>query len=218
MVLGIYGCGGQGRETFDLAKDIQDSASRWDRIVFIDDSGKYDTVNGAKTVSFNQFQIEYRKEQVEIVIAVGEPEIRRILREKCGNAGFKLGVLVHPSAKIGTDTILSPGVIVCYGSFISCNVKLRDNVLVQPNANIFHDSIVGSDSVISAFVSVAGACRVGSQTYIGLNASIREKTVIGSQTIVGMGSVVVRDIPDGVIALGNPARVIKNNEDRRVFR
>ena len=41
---------------------------------------------------------------------------------------------------------------------------------------------------------------------------------IGNDTIVGMASVVHRDIPDNVIALGNPARPMKNNDDHRVFR
>ena len=50
-----------------------------------------------------------------------------------------------------------------------------------------------------------------------MGALILEKVSVGSESIVGMGSVVYRDIPDGVIALGNPARVARKNEDKKVF-
>ena len=41
---------------------------------------------------------------------------------------------------------------------------------------------------------------------------VREGLTIGNNSIVGMGSVVFHDIPDGVVAVGNPARVVKKNE------
>ncbi len=47
---------------------------------------------------------------------------------------------------------------------------------------------------------------------------MRQGISIGNDTIVGMGSVVHRDIPNDVIALGNPARPMKKNEEHRVFR
>lgn len=50
-----------------------------------------------------------------------------------------------------------------------------------------------------------------------MGAPVRELLPIGESSIVGMGSVVHRDIPDGVIALGDPVRVAKRNEDKIVF-
>ena len=49
-------------------------------------------------------------------------------------------------------------------------------------------------------------------------AQIKEGLVIGSEVIVGMGSVVHYDIPDGMIALGNPARPMRRNVEKRVFK
>ena len=67
-------------------------------------------------------------------------------------------------------------------------------------------------------VNLGGAVTVGPQVYIGMGALIKEQLSIGANSIVGMGSVVHRDIPEGVIALGNPARVARLNEDRKVFK
>ena len=47
---------------------------------------------------------------------------------------------------------------------------------------------------------------------------IKEGTVIGKDAIVGMGSVVYNDIPDDVIAVGNPARPMRKNIDKKVFK
>ena len=64
---------------------------------------------------------------------------------------------------------------------------------------------------------MAGGCVVGCATYIGLSVPVKQGIKIGKNVVVGMGSVVVRDIPDNVIAMGNPARPMKNKDDSRVF-
>ena len=47
---------------------------------------------------------------------------------------------------------------------------------------------------------------------------IKERLTIGHSTIVGMGSVVYTDVPDGVVCVGNPARVSRRNTDKKVFK
>ena len=61
-------------------------------------------------------------------------------------------------------------------------------------------------------------CNVGNSVYVGMNVPIKEGITIGDKSIVGMGSCVLRDIPDGVVALGNPARAMKENDSYRVFK
>ena len=53
---------------------------------------------------------------------------------------------------------------------------------------------------------------------IGMGALIKEGLKIGTKSIVGMGSIVYRNVPDGMIALGNPARVARRNDDEKVFK
>jgi acetyltransferase-like isoleucine patch superfamily enzyme len=49
-------------------------------------------------------------------------------------------------------------------------------------------------------------------------SAIRENLNIGDHSIIGMGSMVFRDIPEKVIAIGNPARVMRKNENNKVFK
>ena len=218
MILGIYGSGGLGREVLDTAQKINNIAENWEKIVFINDFKKEKVVNGAMELTFDEFKTNFPSNSARIVIAVGEPKARQLLHDKVTSNGYDLHTLIHPSAFVGTETELGSGVIIQYGCFVSCNVKIGDNTLVQPNANVGHDSTIGRDAVISSVVTISGTCKIGDRTYIGVGVPVKENTIIGADSIIGMGSVVLRDIPDNVIALGNPARPMKDNENGRVFK
>ena len=218
MILGIYGSGGLGCEVLDTALRINDTTETWEKIVFIDDFRKEAVVNGAEVFTFDEFKCDFPFDNAKIVISVGEPMIRRTLREKVTSNGYRLQTVVHPSAFVGTETELGGGVIVQYGSFVSCNVKICDNVLIQPIATVGHNSTIGRDVVISSFAAISGICRIGEETYIGVSVPVKENISIGANSIVGMGSVVLRDIPENVVALGNPARAMKINESGNVFK
>lgn len=216
MVLGVYGSGGLGREIMDLAQIVKQSDTSIDNIFFIDDVTDKKTVNDINVFTFDNFCDEF-EHNAEIVVAVGEPEIRALLAEKVTEKGYRLRALIHPNAHVGTNAQIGEGAIICSGCFVSCNTKIGINTLMQPNAIVGHDSVIGNSSVISSFVVIAGNCFIGEKTYVGLSVSVIQNATIGSQTIIGMGSSVLRNIPDGVVALGNPARAIKNNDSKRVF-
>jgi sugar O-acyltransferase (sialic acid O-acetyltransferase NeuD family) len=217
--LGIYGCGGLGREILELARDINENDQKWDEAFFIDDVKRAAEIDGANVRSFEELLDLAAKEEIVIVIAIGEPAIRVALREKIANAGFSFSQpLIHPSAKVARDAKVEAGAIICYGSFVSSAAIVKSSALIQPSVCVGHDVTIGENCVISSFSALAGACSIGDNCYVGMNAAIREKTSIGAWSIVGMGSIVHSDLPEGVIAVGSPARVVKNNENRRVFR
>lgn len=60
---------------------------------------------------------------------------------------------------------------------------------------------------------------IGDDVWVGGNVVINPGVTIGNNVVIGSGSVVTKDIPDGVIAAGNPCRVIRKitNEDRRYW-
>ena len=95
---------------------------------------------------------------------------------------------------------------------------MEDNVFLGPGVMIGHDCMIHRNSQISSGVAFGGNCVVGEGVYIGMNVPVKEKIKIGANSVIGMGSVVSRDIPDNVIALGNPARVMKYKDDNKVFK
>lgn len=218
MILGVYGSGGLGREVLDITKTLNAIDRKWERMVFINDFKPVALINDTELFTFDEFKEAFSPDSAKVVIAIGEPKVRQIIRDRVSENGYSLQTLIHPTAFIGTDTQIGDGSVIQYGSFISCNVKIGTNVLVQPNASIGHDSVIGSDTVVSSYVAISGACTIGERVYIGINVPVRENLSIGADTIIGMGSTVLRDIPGNVIAYGNPACPIRNNESGYVFK
>lgn len=214
MKLAIYGAGGLGREVLELAQEINAAESRWDALCLIDDNPRFEQLSGYAVVPLNML----KPEEYEIVIAVGEPSLRRKLAQKIGDGGFRLTTLVHPDARISASCTLGEGCVVCYGAFISCDTVIGRNVHLQPNASLGHDCHIGQDSIISSYANLAGKCLVGERVFIGMNAVIRETTSIGDDSIVSMGAAVFNDIAPAMIVMGNPARAIRPNMEKKVFR
>jgi sugar O-acyltransferase (sialic acid O-acetyltransferase NeuD family) len=217
MILGVYGSGGLGREVFALAQQINAGGKRWSDLVYLDDFSGKDRMAQTRVVTFDQAKAEFSPDNVEICIAVGEPSARAALYDRIRDAGYTPATLIHPQIHIPEDTSVGLGAIINSGCFVSCGVNLGDNILLQPAASVGHDCRIGSHSVISTFVSLAGKCIIGTRTFIGMSVPVKEDTTIGDDVIVGMGSVVLRSIDAGMIALGNPARPISVNDKKRVF-
>ncbi len=218
MVLGIYGAGGLGREVFELASVINNNNKQWSEIIFIDDADEIDNPRNIRVLKFSDIINEFSGIDIEICIATGEPAIRKILYDKIIANGLELTTLVHPDVVIPHSTTIGKGTIICKFLSITCDIMIGNNVYIHPNVCIGHDSVIGEHTVVSSYVDVAGDCQIGSSTFLAINVCMRQGISIGNDTIVGMGSVVHRDIPNDVIALGNPARPMKRNEEHRVFR
>ena len=213
MALGIYGCGGAGRES----KEIAELLGHWDELVFIDDAYSNDYYKGIKRRNYEEFHREFGKSDAEIVISLGEPELKVKIYERLKKDGFAFANLIHPTAIVSPSAQIGNGLILKPHSLISSDAVVGNNVSIEENGIVGHDSVIGDHCQISANVVVAGGCTVGCATYIGLSVPIKQGIKIGKNAVIGMGSVVVRDIPDNVIAMGNPARPMKNKDDSRVF-
>lgn len=218
MILYIYCAGGFGKEVMDVARRKNAISHTWSEIKFIDDSLSETFKYGADVVKFDQLVGDGLISGGEFIIANGEPAIRRKIRQKLISHHADGGKLVDISSLVADTAVIEDGVVVTPLCSISSEAYLGHNACVNTMSIIGHDVRVGSNAVISSMVNLGGACVIGEDTYIGMGALIKEGVKIGSNSIVGMGSVVYNDVPDGVIALGNPARVMRNNTDQKVFK
>lgn len=216
-VLGIYGAGGLGREVCELANIINSKSPRWDNIIFISDFKETEEVNGVKVFSFEEAKEKY-KDYLEVVVAVGEPAVRKKLYEKVLEGQVTPATLIHPNVHVPSTTTVGKGTVIQFGCGISVNITIGNNVYMQPYVSLGHDDLIGDGCVLSCFSNFGGNISVGEYTYLGLSTCIKQGVTIGANTVLGMGSVVYNNIPDEVIALGNPARAMRANTERRVFK
>ena len=218
LTLYIYCAGGFGKEVFDTASKIYSVTSPTTEIKFVDDMLEANYHYESSVITFKDVLDCDGLSTGRFIIASGEPEVRRVVREKLLSFGACFTNLIDPSSIVSTTAVLEEGVIITRLCSISSAVHLRENSCVNTMSIVAHDVRVGENSVVSSMVNMGGACEVGNDSYIGMGALIKEGVRIGSNSIIGMGSVVYQDVPSGVIALGNPARVVRKNVEKRVFK
>jgi sugar O-acyltransferase (sialic acid O-acetyltransferase NeuD family) len=214
----IYCAGGFGQEVMDVARRRNSSTPTWSEIHFLDDVCETSTRYGARVFTFGQALDWMSMHGGEVVIANGEPAAKQAICTRLEVHNIALGTVVDASTIVANTAHVSPGTIVAPMCSISSNVFLEKNVSINTMSIIGHDAHIDQNTVISSKVSVGGHSRIGRNTYIGMGALIKDGLNIGQDVIIGMGSVVHNDIPDGMIALGNPARPVRRNEDKRVFK
>ncbi|MBR3602238.1 MAG: NeuD/PglB/VioB family sugar acetyltransferase [Lachnospiraceae bacterium] len=208
-VLGIWGAGGLGREVLELARIINNKSKRWDDFVFIVDGSSNTEVNGIQVMEYESAKKKYVG--LEVAMGIGEPTVREKKFNLLKEDGVNTPSLIHPDVYIPDTTKVGQGTIIQYGCFISCNVTIGDYVYIQPQCNIGHDDKLAEGCMIAGFGNIAGRVSIGKYTYLGLSAVIKEDVNIGNKAVIGMGSVVYKDVPDEMVALGSPARPMARN-------
>lgn len=113
-------------------------------------------------------------------------------------------VVIEDYVEIGNNTCIDRAVI---GSTV-----LQKNVKVDNLVHIAHGVNIGQNSLVIASAQIAGSVKIGKNCWIAPNCSIIQKIIIGDNVIVGIGSVVLKNIPDGGVVMGNPARAISRTE------
>jgi len=108
------------------------------------------------------------------------------------------------------------GVKIGKNAMISLRAKIdvrRGKVIIGNNCTITYGCIILSHDhaavLLHPGIKSEGKTVINDNVFIGVNSIILPKVNIGKNTIIGAGSVVTNDIPPNVVAMGNPARVIR---------
>ena len=112
------------------------------------------------------------------------------------------------------------GYNICFGKNFYANhnlvtldtttVKFGDNVFIGPNCGFYTAGHPVDVKQRNSGLEYAKPITVGNNVWFGGNVIVLPGVTIGDNTIIGAGSVVTKDIPANVIAVGNPCKVIKS--------
>ena len=135
----------------------------------------------------------------------GRLQVARFLRER----GFLLATAVHPRATVAADVSIGAGSVIVAGSVINPAAAIGENVIINTGSSVDHECIIGDGVHIAPGAHLAACVTVERGSWVGIGSVVREGVHIGSDVMIGAGSVVLHDIPDGVLAYGVPARVVR---------
>lgn len=117
--------------------------------------------------------------------------------------------LVHSSCIIDDSCTINEGVVIYPGCIIDQQVVIGENVLLNVGCCIAHDTTIGAHTFLSPRVAIAGFVRVEEGCNIGINATIIDNIVIAAHSQIGGGGVVIKDIAENGLYVGNPVRFIR---------
>jgi len=144
-----------------------------------------------------------------------EPEGRdEILSELLGSVG--VGTVIRPPLACDYGTFLHIGAhtFVNFGlvALDAAPITIGDYVQIGPNVQLLTPTHPLDPDLRRAGWEGAGPISLGDNVWLGCGAIVLADVTIGENTVVGAGAVVTRDLPPGVVAVGNPARVIRRLE------
>jgi acetyltransferase-like isoleucine patch superfamily enzyme len=121
------------------------------------------------------------------------------------------------SAILNVDlcTISDHNVIIMDFAHVSAGSIIEEGATIYSYTAIAHDVRIGRYAFISAFCAVSNTT-IGDYTFVGLNTMIGPGVKIGKNCIIGANSYVKNNLPDNVIAVGSPAKIIKENKSFHV--
>ena len=127
-------------------------------------------------------------------------------------SGFKFPQVISPEAIIDKNVKIGEGSVVMPGCIINIDSNIGRNCIINTGAIIEHDCKIGNHCHIAPGVNISGTVNIGKLSFIGTSATIIQSIKIGKNVTIGAGSVIIKDIPDNVIAVGNPAKIIKSKK------
>lgn len=204
----IVGAGGQGRIVADILLAGAGSSGLVP-VAFVDDApARLDAVVLGLPVSATTRDLRDVPHDA-IVVAIGDNAVRHRLSLELEGRGERIVTVRHPFSSVGHDVTIGGGCMLSAGAVVTPCVRIGRGVLINTRASIDHESVVDDFAHVSAGATVGACAVIGARTLIGLGASVMSGCRVGADTIVGAGALVVRDLPDGVVAMGVPARVTR---------
>ncbi|MFZ2680087.1 2,3,4,5-tetrahydropyridine-2,6-dicarboxylate N-acetyltransferase [Clostridium sp.] len=217
-------------DPYEIAKFIKESKKSTPVKVYI--NGNLDGVDleNIEVYGSNNFYVLYgESEKISDVILNNKDRIKnfRVENDRRNSAIPMLDLLaidarIEPGAIIRDKVIIGKNAVIMMGAVINIGAEIGEGSMVDMNAVIGARGKIGKRVHLGAGAVVAGVleppskspCEIGDDVMIGANSVILEGVKIGNGSVVAAGSVVVNDVPAGVVVAGSPAKIVKSVDDR----
>ncbi len=116
------------------------------------------------------------------------------------------GVVIEDRVDIGSNTCIDRGTLG--------DTVIKEGAKIDNLVHIAHNIVVGRDAAVIANTMVGGSVEIGDRAWLAPSATIMDRITIGREAVVGLGAVVLKDVPDKAVMVGNPAGELKKKSDR----
>jgi sugar O-acyltransferase (sialic acid O-acetyltransferase NeuD family) len=196
----LFGASGHAKVVLDIL------FSRGVKVVSIlDDNLKVVAFSAIPIIQTNLFQFT---DEQEFIISIGDNAIRKKIVEK--NI-FKYYKAIHLDATVSNFATVAEGTVIMPKAVVNAGAVVGSHCILNTGSVVEHDCVLASYVHVSPNASLAGNVTVGEGSHVGIGACVIQGVVIGKWTVIGAGAVVLNDVPDYAVVVGNPGKIIKVN-------
>lgn len=207
----IFGSSGHARSITEILEELD-----YEIVGFIDSFAPV----GSKVLNYEVLGSEHilaaadaKFKTHSVVIAVGENNSRSLVLQKLLRLNGKLEypAIISPQAQVAPGIPVGRGTVIMKSAIVNANSRIGNFVILNTAAVVEHDSVVDDFASLATGALLGGATHIGTKAFVGMGAQIIQKINIGCGSVVGAGSTVLADIPDNVLAVGSPAKIVKTD-------
>ncbi|MEI2690886.1 MAG: acetyltransferase [Anaerolineae bacterium] len=205
----ILGAGGHAQVVADILWRMHEAGSKLTPIGYLDDNPQFTDQHFLGLPVLGPLAALQAIDHDAAIVAIGDNRTRCRIFAQLIAQNERLVIARHPRAIIAPDVVLGAGSVICAGAVVNPGSVIGSNVILNTGCTVDHHNTVGDHAHIAPGVHLGGDVRIGSGTLVGIGATVIPQRSVGAWSAIGAGSVVTRNVADGMMAAGNPARVIR---------
>jgi sugar O-acyltransferase (sialic acid O-acetyltransferase NeuD family) len=201
----IIGSGGHGKVVLDCVRD------QYNSITFMTNDIHSTGISGYPLLYEQEVSVDYvLKNFDELIVAIGNNNARLKISMGYASRGMKLATIIHEKAVISKYAKIGDGTVVVANAVINPFATVGKYCIINTGAIIEHDCRLKDGVHISPNAAMGSNVVIGEKTWVCLGSSIANNIKIGDNSVIGAGSVIIKDVPDNVLAAGVPATIKKH--------
>ncbi len=205
----IIGAGTYGQVYCEYLKE------QYQIIGFIDDNEELHGKTFCDTLVLGNFEYleNHISKSINIFVPIGDNKVRVSLINRLEELGYQLPSFIHKKTEIHSSVTMGKTVYILPGCNIMPLTTIKDYVMISIGVNIAHHSILGKGSFYSLGTTIGASVNIDDCAYFGTGCTIMlGVNYVGKNTVIGAGAVIIRDVPDNAVVVGNPGRIIRYNK------
>lgn len=122
--------------------------------------------------------------------------------------GGTLETVISPYARVARHVKqIGRGSVILTGAIVENDVYIGEGVLINNQAMVHHESHLSDYCEIAPGANLLGKVRLESEVFVGAQATVLPGIHVGGKAVIGAGAVVTRNVREGIVVIGNPAKI-----------
>lgn len=206
----LIGGGGFATEVLFVIERINKIKKKWSSIFIIDDNIKIDKKIRDYEVKGNVDYLSNLDEDIDVVITINNPEIRKEIVEKLKtNKNISFPNIFDPTSIVDKEHLtIGEGNVIMHYVILSTQLVIGNFNIFNSFSGIGHDSVMGDYNTFNPRVAISGKVVMNDLNSFGVNSTVLQNKKIGSRNQVWLNTTIVKNLKDGGTYFGIPAKKV----------